>query len=55
MLHPPQSVPVRMQSAYKAELDRLMKDNIITKINQHTEGVNYIVPVIKPDGTIRLY
>ena len=29
--------PVRMQSAYKAELDRLMQENIITEVNQHTE------------------
>ena len=43
-----------MQSAYKAEIDRLMSENIITEINQHTEWVNSIVPVTKPDGSIRL-
>ena len=29
--HPPRSVPLGMQSAYKAELDRLVKEGIITK------------------------
>ena len=28
--HPPRSVPLGMQSAYKAELDRLVKEGIIT-------------------------
>ena len=30
--HPPQSVPVGMQSVYKAELDRLMQEDIITEV-----------------------
>ena len=29
--HPPRSVPLGMQSAYKAELDRLVKEGIITE------------------------
>ena len=52
--HPPWSVPVRMQSVYKAELDSLMQEDIITEVNQHTEWVNSIVPVPKPDRSIRL-
>ena len=52
--HPPWSVPVSMQSVYKAELDRLMWEDIITEVNQHTEWVNSIVPVTKPDRSIRL-
>ena len=44
-----------MQSAYKAELDRLMQQNIITEANEHTEWVNSTVPVTKPDGGIRLF
>ena len=43
-----------MQSAYKTELDRLMQEDIITEVNQHTEWVNSIVPVTKTDGSIRL-
>ena len=52
--HPSQSVPVGMQSAYKAEFDRVLQEDIITEVNQHTEWVNCIVPVSKPDGSIRL-
>ena len=54
MQHHPQSVPVGMQSAYNAELDRLMIEDIITEPNQHTEWVNSIVPVTKPDRSMRL-
>ena len=43
-----------MQSAYKAELDRLMQEDIITEVNLCTEWVNSIVPVTKPDESIRL-
>ena len=35
--HPPRSVPLGMQSAYKAELDRLVKEGIITEVHEHTE------------------
>ena len=53
MQHPQQCVPVGMQSAHKAELDRLMQEDI-TEVKQHTEWVNSIVPVTKLDGSIRL-
>ena len=46
--HPPSSVPLGMQSAYKAELDRLVKEGIITEVHEHT------VPVMKEDGSLRL-
>ena len=53
--HPPRSCPVGMRDAYKAELDRLLKEGIIAEVkDQHTEWVNSIVPVRKPDGSIRL-
>ena len=35
--HPPKSVPLGMQSAYNAELDRLEKEDIITEVHEHTE------------------
>ena len=35
--HPPKSVPVAMQSAYRAELNRLVKEGIITEVEEHTE------------------
>ena len=52
--HPPRSVPLGMQSAYKAELDRLVKEGIITEVHEHTEWIISIVPVMKEDGSLRL-
>ena len=52
--HPPRSVPIAMQPAYKAELERLNKEGIITGVHKHTEWINSIVPVMKPDGSLRL-
>ena len=52
--HPPRSVSLGMQSAYKAELDRLVKKGIITEVHEHTEWINSIVPVMKEDGSLRL-
>ena len=52
--HPPRSVPLGMQSAYKAELNRLVKEGIITEVHDHTEWINSIVPVMKEDGSLRL-
>ena len=52
--HPPRSVPLGMQSVYKAELDRLVKEGIITEVHEHTEWINSIVPVMKEDNSLRL-
>ena len=52
--HPPRSVPIAMQPAYKTELERLVKEGIITEVHKHTEWINSIVPVMKPDGSLRL-
>ena len=52
--HPPRSVPLGMQSAYKVELDRLVKEGIITEVHDHTEWIKSIVPVMKEDGSLRL-
>ena len=54
VFHPPRSVPLGMQSAYKAELDRLVKEGIITEVHEHTEWIISIVPVMKEDGSLRL-
>ena len=43
-----------MHPVYKAELDRLTKEGIITEVHEHTEWINSIVPVMKPDGSLRL-
>ena len=52
--HPPRSVPVAMQTAYKAELDRLVNEGIITELKEHTEWINSIVPVMKSNSSLRL-
>ena len=52
--HPPRSVPVAMQDAYKAELERLSNEGIITEVKEHTEWINSIVPAMKPNGSLRL-
>ena len=52
--YPPRSIPLGMQSAYKAKLDRLVKEGIITEVREHTEWINSIVPVMKEDGSLRL-
>ena len=52
--HPPKSVPITMQPAYKAELDRLTEEGIITEVHEHTEWINSIGAVMKPDGSLRL-
>ena len=52
---PPQSsVQVAMQSAYKTELNRLVKEGIITEVEENTEWINSIVPVMKANGSLRL-
>ena len=51
--HPPR-MPLGMLSAYKAELDRLVKEGIITEVHEHTEWINSIVPVLKEDSSLRL-
>ena len=52
--HPPRSVPLGIQSVYKAELDRLVREGNITEVHEHTEWINSIVPVMKEDGSLRL-
>ena len=44
-----------MQTTYKTELERLTKEGIITEVKEHTEWINWIVPVMKPNGSIRLF
>ena len=52
--HPPRLVPIAMQTTYKTELERLTKEGIITEVKEHTEWINSIVPVMKPNGSLRL-
>ena len=52
-IHPGLS-QIAMQTAYKAELERLTKEGIITEVKEHTEWINSIVPVMEPNGSLRL-
>ena len=52
--HPPRAVPVARQSAYKAELNRLVKEGIITEVKEHTEWIHSIVPLMKSNGSLGL-
>ena len=52
--HPSRSVPVAMQSTYRADLNRLVKEGIIAEVKEHAEWINSIVPVMKSNGSLRL-
>ena len=52
--HPPRAVPEKKKEAYKNELERLCSLGIIEPVAGHTDWINSIVPVAKPDGSIRL-
>ena len=43
-----------MQTTYKAQLDRQTKEGIITEVKKHTEWINLMVTVMKPNGSLRL-
>ena len=47
-------MPLGIQSACKAELDRLVEEGIITEVHEHTEWIYSIVPVMKEDDSLRL-
>ena len=52
--HPPRAVPEKKKAAYKDELERLCSWGIIEPVQGHTDCINSVVPVSKPDGSIRL-
>ena len=52
--HPPKAVLEKKKEAYKDELERLCSLGIIEPVAGHTDWINSIVPVAKPDGSIRL-
>ena len=52
--HLPRQVAVSLKAAYKAELERLVQLEVIKEVQEHTEWINSIVPVKKPDGSLRL-
>ena len=52
--HPPRAVPEKKKAAYKEELERLCSSGIIEPVQGHTDWINGVVPVSKPDRSIRL-
>ena len=52
--HPPYDVEISLKPPYKAELERLTQLGVIKEVREHTEWINSIVPVKKPDGSLRL-
>ena len=52
--HPSKSVPITIQPTYKAELERLMQEGVITEVKEHTELRNSVVLVMKPNCSLRL-
>ena len=52
VIHPPRTVPVHVLPLYKAELEKMIADDIITDVTEPTDWVNSIVCNVKetPDG-----
>lgn len=53
-VHPPRKVPVTLREKLKAELNRMEKMKVITKIEEPTQWVNPIVIVEKSNGQLRI-
>ena len=52
VIHPPRTVPVHILPLYKAELEKMIADDIVTEVTEPTDWVNSIVCNVKdtPDG-----
>lgn len=50
VIQKPRRIPVALKEKLKEELDKLEKDNIVTKVETHTEWVSNILLVQKPDS-----
>lgn len=53
-IEPCRKVPFKLMDAYKKELIQMVKDEIITAVDEPTEFVNPIVIVMKPDKSLRI-
>lgn len=51
---PPRRVPFKLMDPYKAELERMVKLNVIEKVTEPSLWVNSVALVSKPDGSLRL-
>lgn len=53
-MDPPRKIPFSLHKSLKSELERMIKLNVISKVETPTEWVSSIVLVSKPNGQIRL-
>ena len=54
VVHSPRRVPIALREPLKEELDTLIQQGIIAKIDRPTDWVNSCVCVTKPNGKLRL-
>ena len=54
MIHPPRRAPEALRAPLKNELDSLVKQEIIAKVDEPTDWVNSLVCVTKANGDLRL-
>ena len=54
MIHPPRRVPEALREPLKRELDALIKQGIIAKVDESTDWVNSLVCVTKRNGKLRI-
>uniref|UniRef100_A0A1A7YSF0 Gypsy retrotransposon integrase-like protein 1 n=2 Tax=Iconisemion striatum TaxID=60296 RepID=A0A1A7YSF0_9TELE len=49
----PRSIPYAMRAKVDEEIDRLLKEDVITPV-KYSEWAAPVVPILKPEGTVRL-
>lgn len=54
VIHPPRRVPAALSEPLKKELDSLVAQGIISKVDEPTDWVNSLVCVTKSNGSLRL-
>ena len=54
VVHPPRRVPVPKKEAMKAELDKMMTNQIIVPVTEPTDWVSSVLAVPKKDGSVRI-
>ena len=51
---PPRKVPMALRTKLKAELDRMVQNDIIAPVQEPTDWVNSLVVVEKSNGKLRV-